>query len=159
MGVLFVLEALANLSKMIKLKVPHHGGLADCNKQISRLLGFSRQIRENAEIGDIQLDFGDLDFICPFFGGGLFALTQHSINARGKTISYHLPNSRVGNYLRHVQFGGGMKPESVRDWKRAMAGYTGKTYIPFLDFPATKRPSEIEARNKFLSQVNTLIER
>ena len=40
-----------------------------------------------------------------------------------------------------------------------MADYTGKTYIPFLDFPATKRPSEIEAKDKFLSQVNTLIER
>jgi hypothetical protein len=68
-------------------------------------------------------------------------------------------NLEFRSYLERIHFGSGLLPESAaaEGYDSLIEPYSAKTYIPIINFPATRLKNEAEIRDKFLSALNNLL--
>jgi anti-sigma regulatory factor (Ser/Thr protein kinase) len=75
------------------------------------------------------------------------------------TIRNNSVNQSFNSYLNLISFGAGLKPETIEsgDYKSRLDYYRSKTYIPIINFPATRLHTDTEIRDQFLGILNELL--
>ncbi len=124
------------------------------NVQDDRLMnGLIPMVRIMSKIeksGDdsVVIDFSKTDFISPVFVLSLLVYAKKS----GKEIIFE----NLNEYMKAIHMDGGIKPDELRnsEFLAIMEGYSKRTYIPVINFPANKNNDEKEG---ILSAVEELI--
>jgi len=123
-----------------------------------RFLTIMGKIRNVPQGEVIELDMTGCSFLNPFFLLPFMLL----INEEGKTREIITRNNGTNhsfrNYLNLISFEGGLQPETItnEDYDSVLSKYNGKTYIPIINFPATRAHADTAIRDKFTSVLNNL---
>lgn len=117
------------------------------------------EIRNHPGSEPIELDMTSCIFSNPFFLLPLMAFIKAAAPERTFTIRNDGSNLGFRSYLDRIHFGKGLLPESTTSEKydSLLEQYSAKTYIPIINFPATRLKDDVEIRDKFLSAVNNLL--
>jgi hypothetical protein len=107
----------------------------------------------------IELDMTSCTFLTPFFLLPLMVLIKSLELERKIDIRNDAPSSYFRTYLDYIHFGDGLLPESttVGEYDSLLDQYSAKTYIPIINFPATRSKGDTDIRDKFLSALNNLL--
>src|SRR5216684_6879372 len=98
------------------------------------------KIRNTPQGESIELDMTACSFLNPFF----LLPFRLLINEEGKTRKIIIRNDGTNqafrNYLNLISFEGGLQPETIagQDYESVLSQYSSKTYIPIINFPATR---------------------
>lgn len=96
----------------------------------------------------IIIDFAQTQFISPVFVLSLLVYAQKS----GKDVKFE----HLNDYMKAIHMNNGIKPDELRksEFLAILEGYSKKTYIPVINFPANRNNDEKE---EILSAVEELI--
>lgn len=104
---------------------------------------------ETADVGDpITVDFSQTQFISPVFALSLIVYLTRC----GKKVSF----AGVHDYLEVIGLGsGGIQPDHMRksEFLATMEGYSRKTYIPIVSFPARSDNDQKEAISSVVENI------
>ena len=104
---------------------------------------------EQSQDRSVIIDFSDCRFLTPVFALSLIVYASQC----GRRVSLRNLNS----YMKTIGFSdGGIKPDNLRhsEFIAIMEGYSRRTYIPIIDFPARSNSDDKEA---ILSVVENMI--
>lgn len=103
----------------------------------------------------IIFDFSKIKFVYP-----VFITSISSLIAYLKENGYEVYHSGINNssYLQTVFFPDGLKPDELPLWETTLNNYSGKTYLPVINFSASRKKEETEIRENVLSKINSLLE-
>ena len=95
------------------------------------------------------IDFSKTSFVSPTF---VLPLMVYA-NGCGKTIHF----SNATPYMKHLHFGEGIISDQMRntEFKAKMEGYSGKSFIPVINFPASD--CQVDEKNSILTTVESII--
>lgn len=128
--------------------------------ELMRVLNF---IRKHGLEKAIVFDFKDITFVHPLFILSLTAiysqLKNKSFNSEKESGNgWREVNSDIASYLQNIRFPEGMNPDNYSSPEEATRSYLERTYIPIVNFSASKREEKTKIRNNFLSGINSLLE-
>lgn len=101
------------------------------------MLNLMSQI-EQAGHEEVVIDFSNTRFISPVFILSLLVYTS--------TCKKNIQIKNMTEYMKTIHMNGGIKPDELRksEFLAFMKGYSKKTYIPVINFPAQKNNDEKE---------------
>lgn len=102
-----------------------------------------------ASDNEIYVDFSQSQFVSPLF---VLPLMVYAAGCGKKVEFVHMTD-----YMEIIAMGTGMKPDEMRssEFKARMEAYAHKTYIPIVNFPATR--DRDDEKNAILSSVESII--
>ena len=130
----------------------------DVVSQLENLVKVAESLRKTKRKDDVVLDFSLINFLHPLFIGGLSGLCLE-MEKKGITVRHDKASASVGAYLDVVRFPEGFKPDELTDWQTSLGSYEIKSYLPMINFPASKAKKKTEVREAVLSAVNSLFKR
>jgi anti-sigma regulatory factor (Ser/Thr protein kinase) len=107
----------------------------------------------------VELDFTPCAFLTPFFLLPLTLLITEERKHRVITIINNSKNNGCKSYLENIHFENGLQPESIsaKNYEAVFNKYLTKTYIPLINFPASRELNNTQVRDSFLSVINNLL--
>jgi len=117
------------------------------------------KIRNVPQGETIELDMTSCSFLNPFFLLPFMLLVSEEGKKREITIRNNGTNHSFRKYLNLISFEGGLQPENItgEDYESVLSQYNSKTYIPIINFPATRAQADTAIRDKFTSMLNNLL--
>ena len=107
---------------------------------------------EANEDEDVVWDFSKTIFVTPFF---LLPLMLYKKQC-GKNVECKNISTTLQSYFTTVHFDKGLTPEELNDgFSKYMESYSGKTYIPIINFPASEAQNDI--KGDILSVVENIL--
>jgi anti-sigma regulatory factor (Ser/Thr protein kinase) len=98
---------------------------------------------EKSEDEDARWDFGNTMFLTPFF---LLPLMLYKSKC-GKNVTCINKSDNICSYFEKIHFENGLKPDEyeVNDFQKQMNSFATRTYIPIIDFPASKSKNDVKS--------------
>lgn len=117
------------------------------------------QVQSLSDKEALILDMRECVFLTPFFLLPITLLISKESDKRKVDILFPESKSGIHEYLRSIRFHEGLRPETFPNTQYSMLleDFSGKNYIPIIDFPADRDSKNIETRDSFLSTVGSII--
>jgi len=121
--------------------------------QLTVLIEVLKKIKQENK-KEIIFDFSKIKFVYPVFITSISSLMADLIK-NGYAIYHSGINT---SYLQTVFFPDGLKPDELPLWETTLNNYNGKTYLPVVNFSASRKKEETDIRENVLSKINSLLE-
>lgn len=124
-----------------------------------QFLMIMRKIRSVPQEEPIELDMTTCSFLNPFFLLPFMLLANEEGKIRQISIRNNGTNHSFRSYLNLISFGSGLQPENIADdnYESVLNQYGSKTYIPIINFPATRTHIDTDIRDQFMNVLNNLL--
>lgn len=107
---------------------------------------------------EVIIDMKDCKFLTPPFLLGLMLIVQKLSKGRFIHIGDKFNDQRFSSYLKTIHFETSLRPELIEGgYDSYLSQFERKTYIPIIDFPATRFGNDTAIRDGFLSTINNLL--
>lgn len=125
--------------------------------QIIELLQVINGFQDIAIDQEIYIDFKNIRFVHPVFILTIAALI-YSYRIKGYTIHIvNINNEQCRKYLKKIRFPIGLRPDELKTWNKIFNYYSGKRYLPILNFSTSQNEYETIIRNNLLSKLNQFL--
>jgi hypothetical protein len=126
-------------------------------KQLKEVLDFINFMDSNPDAQNIVINLKNIRFVQPTFILALAVLSD-VLDKRGSTLLINQPILGLcSSYLTKISFPTGIKPDMLSSWESILKKYSGKTYLPIINFPTDQGEKNTILIERLLSQLNYLI--
>ncbi len=123
--------------------------------QLEELIKVLKKIERNPA-AHLDFDFEQISFIEPVFISTISALIS-DLRKKGHVVSTSNINYAISDYIYTIYFPDGLRPDDFSNWQDQLDHYSGKSYLPILNFPTSTQKPETEIRDKLLSKAYQLL--
>ncbi len=141
----------------IRVKSRVTDNFGDSIIEVFRIMGLLAEVNSQEEI---SIDFSECTFSNPFLLVSISILfRQYQQNGYKISLNTECRDRNFKEYLNYIHFAEGLKPDEIeeRDYQNTLDKYLSKTYIPLINFPATRSSNTTPIRDRFLSILNGVV--
>lgn len=141
--------------KLIKIKKRISDNFGDSIAELFRVIEMIYDLPQEEEV---IIDMNDCKFLTPPFLLGLMLIIKKLSQSRFIHLNNKFIDQGFGSYLTTIHFENGLQPELIEgDYDSYLSQFEHKTYIPIINFPATRLGNDTGIRDGFLSTINNLL--